>query len=342
MAKQAEPKPVPREREQQVVVERLRLASRALEIVFRWREVSILVVGIALVLYFGFSNSAFVSQDNIRTIAQYAAAPAILAAGEVMLLICGEIDLSVGNIYALAPFIMYFANQDGMPLWVGVVIALLLSGVIGLTNGLITVLLKVPSFVTTLGMVFLLNGITLTISNGFPVITPGSKTFTFIMGHAAYSEIIWAIGVVILTQIILSLTPWGVRTIATGGNPVGASEAGVNIGLIKTGNFVFMGVLAGLTGILEAVRIGSTDPTAGGTPIMFTAVVAAVIGGTSLLGGSGTIIGGFIGALVLAVLQDGFTLQGISAFTFDIILGAAILVAMIFNVRLQQLGRTGR
>jgi simple sugar transport system permease protein len=101
-------------------------------------------------------------------------------------------------------------------------------------------------------------------------------------------------------------------------------------------------VLAGLTGILEGVRITSIDPQAGGNQIMFLAVAAAVIGGTPLTGGSGTIIGGLIGAAVLGMLNDGFTLIGINAFTFNIILGAAILAAMIFNIHMARLGRRGR
>jgi simple sugar transport system permease protein len=305
---------------------------------FRWREASIFVVGIGLVVYFGLENSAFVSTDNIRTISQYAAAPAIIAAGEVMLLICGEIDLSVGNIFTLAPIVMYAAyTERGVPLVPAVILGILVGAGAGVVNGLVTVLLKVPSFITTLGMSFLLNGIALTISNGFPQLTPGSGAFSYILGHADYSEIVWAIGIILAMQILLSFTPWGLHTIATGGNILGAEEVGVNVHAIKIGNFVLVGMLASLAGIMEAVRTTSVDPSAGGTPIMFAAVVAAVIGGTSLVGGSGTIVGAFIGALVIASLQDGLTLIGISAFTYNIILGAAIIVAMIVNIRLQLL-----
>ncbi|HEY0910557.1 MAG TPA: ABC transporter permease, partial [Bradyrhizobium sp.] len=124
-------------------------------------------------------------------------------------------------------------------------------------------------------------------------------------------------------------------------NPIGSSEAGISVRRIKIGNFVISGVLAALTGVLEAFRISSIDPTAGGTNIMFLAVAAGVIGGTPLAGGSGTVIGALIGAMVLGILNDGFTLIGINAFTFNLILGGAILAAMLFNIHINRLRRGG-
>ena len=124
------------------------------------------------------------------------------------------------------------------------------------------------------------------------------------------------------------------RLIATGGNPIGAAEVGIGVRWIKIGNFVLCSVLGGFAGLLDAFRIGSIDPLAGGTQIMFMAIASAVIGGTLLTGGAGTIIGALVGAAVLGVLKDGFTLLGVSAYTFDMILGAAILVTMAINVRL--------
>jgi len=311
-------------------------------ILLRRREASIIVVAIILVVYFQASNQNFLTQANIRTISQFVAATAIISAGEVMLLICGEIDLSAGMVFAFAPFIMFFSYQAGLPIWVAIIFGLLASAAVGLFNGLVTVLLKVPSFITTLGTLFLLEGITLTISNGFPALTPNVGAFNQVFGNSPYSEIIWAIAIVIVMQIVLSFTKWGLHTVATGGNLLGASETGVNVNRVKIGNFMLCSVFAGFAGILEGFRITSIDPLAGGTNIMFAAVAGAVIGGTSLMGGLGTIVGAFLGVLVLSILNDGFTLLGVSAFTFDIILGAAILIAMILNVRLQLLREAGR
>ena len=307
----------------------------------RWREAGIIIVAVLLVVYFEISNADFLSNDNLQTLSQFIAPWVIIACGEIMLLICGEIDLSVGQVFALAPFVMYFANQAGLPLGLGIVAALAVAALVGLFNGFVTVILEVPSFVTTLGSLFILNGLTLTISRGFPATTPGGPLVTALMGGGGYSEIVWALVIVAIMHVVLRHTSWGLHTIAVGGNVVGASEAGIHVRRIRIGNFVLTSLLGGFTGILEAFRIASTDPLAGGTEYMFLAVAAGVIGGTSLAGGSGTILGGLVGAIVLAVLRDGFTLQGINAFTFDLIIGAAILIAMVANVRLARLRSIG-
>jgi simple sugar transport system permease protein len=308
--------------------------SRLGSVFLRQREASILVVAIALAIYFQFSSSNFLTKTNILVLFEFFSATAIISAGEVMLLICGEIDLSVGQVFALAPFIMYFVNQAGFPLWTGIIVALLVSSVVGLVNGVVTVWFKIPSLIATLGTQFLLNGITLTLSMGQPVLTPTEGQVNQIFGVNPYSEVVWAVVVMIVMQILLSFTRWGKHTVASGGNLLGASEAGVNVSRIKIGNFMLASTLAGFAGILEAFRISSTDPLAGGTTIMFSAVAGAVIGGTALKGGLGTVVGAFLGVAALSILNDGFTLLGVSAYTYDIILGLAILIAMALNVRL--------
>ncbi len=301
--------------------------------VTRWREGSILLVAIALAIYFESANSSFLlSNASLQNLSQYIAPRAIIACGEIMLMIGGEIDLSAGMVYALAPFVMYFAAQAGVPILLAIPVGLAASALVGFINGFITVFLRVPSFVTTLGTLFLLNGFTLTISDGTPVNIDVSPGLGAVLGHAGYSEFLWALLVVVVMHVLLKHTRWGLHTIAAGANPIGASEAGIQVRTIKVGNFILCSFLAGLTGILESFRITSIDPTAGGSPIMFLAVASGVIGGTPLTGGSGTVIGALIGATVLGLLSDGFTLIGVNAFTFDLILGAAILLAMLFNI----------
>ncbi|HUB15171.1 MAG TPA: ABC transporter permease [Acetobacteraceae bacterium] len=318
------------------------MTRRVLAAFARWQEASILVVALLLIAWFENANHDFLlSNASLENLSQFVAPAAIIACGEIMLMIGGEIDLSAGMVFALAPFVMYFAADAGVPVLPALLLGLIAAGGVGLVNGVITLLLRVPSFVTTLGTLFLVNGITLTISHGTPQTPPGGALLAQVMGAWGYSEILWALLVVIVLHVVLRHTRWGLHTIASGANETGAREAGIRVTRIKIGNFVLTGVLAGLTGCLEAFRIGSIDPQAGGNQIMFLAVAAGVIGGTPLAGGSGTIIGGLIGALVLGVLNDGFTLIGINAFLFNIILGGAILAAMLFNIHITRLARQG-
>jgi simple sugar transport system permease protein len=316
-------------------------ASRLREILLERREASIAIVAIALVAYFQSSNSAFLSSGNIRTLSEFIYPTGIIAAGLVMLLICGEIDLSVGQTFAFAPIVMYLADQE-LVLPLAMIIGLLFAAVVGLVNGVVTVYLRVPSFIATLGMLFLLGGLNVTLTGGFPKATPVESLLTRAFGAEAWTGIGWCLIIVVAMHLLLTQTRWGLHTFATGGNFIGASEAGVRVNRIKIGNFILCAVLGGFVGILEAFRIDSIDPLAGGPNNMFLAVAAAVIGGTALAGGVGTIIGAFLGAAVISILQNGFTLQGVSAYTFNIILGLAILVAMTLNVYIGSLRRSGR
>jgi simple sugar transport system permease protein len=316
------------------------IAGRAYAFLLR-PEASVIVVSVALVAYFEIANRNFLTDANVETLSQFVAAPVIIACGEIMLLICREIDLSVGQVFALAPFLMENINDFGLPVPLAILAALAVCALIGLTIGLITIGLSVPSFITSLGMLFLITGLTLTISRGYPANAPGGPVLTGFMGAWGYSEIVWALVIVAVMHVVLRHTRWGLHTTAIGGNIVAAAEAGIAINRIKIGNFVLTSTLGGLTGLLEAFRVGSIDPLAGGSNIMFLGVASGVIGGTAIAGGAGTIVGGLVGGIMLGVMQDGFTLQGINAFTFDIIIGAAILIAMIANIHLARLRGRG-
>jgi simple sugar transport system permease protein len=315
---------------------------RLLGSLVRLREVSILVVLVALALYFQAANGAFLSSQNLLSLSQYAVPYVVIASALCLLLICGEIDLSVGQSFAFAPIVMYLAyDKLFLVLPLAVIVGLLAVAVVGLINGLITVYLGVSSLITTLGMFFLLAGLNVTLTGGFPATTPEASSVTQALGESAWSGTVWALLIIALLQLVLSRTRWGLHTYATGGNPLGSREAGVSIARIKIGNFILSGVLGGFVGIIESFRIQSIDPLLGGPDIVLLCIASAVIGGTALLGGVGTVTGAFLGALVLTVLRNGFTLQGIGAYTFNIILGAAILVAMILNVYVARLRGAG-
>jgi simple sugar transport system permease protein len=309
------------------------------------REASVLVVLAALVAYFWVATPAFGTKLNFINLTQgIGSAYAIVAIGEVLLLVCGEIDLSVGFIWALAPFLMhYFIDFYHFPAILGILAAYVCGALIGLINGLIRVVLNVPSFIGTLGMSFLLYGFMLVTSNSEAVpVSPNAEGIGHWFGTYAWAEIIWAVVLVAIFHVVLTRTRWGLHTIAVGGNAVGAAEAGINAGKIKIGNFMITGLLGAVAGIMEAFRNNTIDPSAGGYTPMFYAVAAAVIGGTALAGGSGTVLGALLGMFVLATLQDGFNLKGISADPFNIILGIAIIAAMVANVYLTRLRKAGR
>jgi simple sugar transport system permease protein len=202
----------------------------------------------------------------------------------------------------------------------------------------------INSFITTLGTLFTLSGFTLIISQAQQQTTPGSQlsgtssgtsisTFASVFGAGTYSELIWAIVIVVALQVALTRTRWGLHTIAVGSNRLGAAEAGVRVRWVVIRNFMVCGTCAGLVGILEAVRTSSITPDPGAAnSLLLDAIAAAVIGGTLLAGGSGTVIGAFVGALFLGILQDGLAIKGVNANYLDFYLGLAILLAMGINV----------
>jgi simple sugar transport system permease protein len=286
----------------------------------RQKELSIVIATIAVAIYFSVSSTGFNNADNYHTIAQFFAPWAIVAAGEVMLLICGEIDLSAGFVFTLSPFVLMSFYNGGTPLFLALILALVVCALIGTVNGFIRTRFNIPSFIVTLGMYFLIEGISLLMSNGAPVSAPTSGWVVSVFGHSRWSELIWVLIIVVVMQTILSATRFGIYTQAVGGNAIGST-------------------LAGFGGILDGMRTGSFDPTNGGPTTMFLAVAAAVIGGTALLGGSGTVVGALFGAILLGIVFDGFNLQGVSANSFDVVLGIAILVAMLLNVYLSYLRR---
>jgi simple sugar transport system permease protein len=312
----------------------------------RRREASVAVVAIGLVIYFQIATPIFLTHDNLVNIAQAASPGAIVSVGIVLLLVSGEIDLSVGMVFALAPFLMHYAvDFYGVPVIPGILLALLISAGIGLANGLIVTRLRVPSFVTTLGTFYVLQGVVLTTSHAYPAEIPAGAEgrIRSWLGAGDWAELIWCLAIVAVFHIVLTRTRWGLYTISVGGNLLGATEAGIRVNRIKIGNFVITSTLGAFAGIMEAFRVHTIDPNlGGGTGVTFFAISAAVIGGTALAGGSGTVIGALLGAIVLAELQDGFNLIGISANPFFLVLGTAILLSMIANQYLSRLRRMGR
>jgi simple sugar transport system permease protein len=311
----------------------------------RQREATVFVVALVLILYFSLTTSVFFSQTNGTTLLSgYAAPIIIISIGECLLLISGEIDLSVGFVYTFSPFLMhYLIDFYGFPAIPAILISLLMGVAVGWFNGFVTVILRVPSFITTFGTAFILWGLMLTTSHAYPANIPASAAgIGRWIGTYAWAQIVWAVILVAIFHVVLTRTRWGLHTVAVGGNLLGATEAGINVARIKYGNFMISGFMGALVGMQVAFYNHTIDTSSGGFNPMFYSVAAAVIGGTAMLGGVGTVIGAFLGAIVLATVLDGFQIKGVSANPINIIFGAAILIAMIANVQLTRLREAGR
>jgi simple sugar transport system permease protein len=312
-------------------------------------EVGIVAITAAAAVYFAVATERFATYDNLVTLLPFFAPFAILAAGEVLLMVCGQIDLSIGSVALLSPFVVHALAEAGLPLLACVAGALLACALIGLLNGVMTEVVGISSFITTLGTLLGIGGLTLVVSNATPVAMPGTdpiatelSTFAKVFGGGTWSELVWALAIVAAVQVTLSATRWGRHAVAVGGNRAAAEQLGVNARRTVIRCFVLCSVLAGLAGILEAVRAGTATPdSAGASETMFRALSAAVIGGTLLVGGTGSAIGALIGALFLGILRDGLTLEGIDAEYLDVMLGVAILGAMALSIRIERL-RVGR
>lgn len=320
------------------------------------REVTPLIITVALFIYFSATSSAFLTNLSLNSIAGYAGPIGAIAIGEVLVLVLGEIDLSSGQIFLFTPWVMYWLFNLHIPVGYAIVAALVVAAGVGAVNGLVTVLLSVPSFVTTLATNFVLFGLVLIFSNdteATPVpgsqppetvsgVTPHVGLFSQVFGVWLWSEIIWVVVLAAVVHFVLRRTRFGVRVVATGGNQLGAAEAGVPVRRVKVWCFVISAFLAGLVGIVDAIKYGSMDPGNAGVNYILYAVGACVIGGTALTGGRGTVIGAFIGAILIGVLEAGLTIIGISTNNFYVYIGLVMIVAMALNVWLDRLASRTR
>ena len=294
------------------------------------------LVAVALAIFFTIESPNFFTSDNALVLSQFIAPFAIFALAEVPVLILGEIDLSVGQMYIVSPFFVTYWNSAGVPVLPSILLALLVCCGLGLINGLVTVKLRVPSFIATLGMAFALRGIVLIYSNGAPTNPIGSGTLVNILGGWSWSEAFWALGVAALLHVMLRGTTFGLHIVAVGGNTESARESGISVDFIKIWCFVLCALLGGVIGILDGYHLGSLDPATDGLTFTFYGVTSAVIGGTALTGGRGTMVGACIGACVLGMIKDGFLILGTSSFALDLVTGLTILLAMILNVQIER------
>jgi simple sugar transport system permease protein len=341
----------PEKAPEQVAPERPSAARNVGSVAWDWarkglalRESSIIVVIVVSLIYFGASVPGYFTGSNFKNLLPYFCFLAIMAAGQVFVMTLGEIDLSVGALYLITPFIFWKLTTAGIPLLPSVIIALVIAAALGGVNGFFTAYVGIPSFVATLAMLFFLDGLALILSHSEQITTPGTSvtgqlgTFANVFGGGTYSELIWALVIVGVLQVALSFTRWGIYTVATGGNKLGAAEAGVKTRRIVLRNFMLCAATAGLAGVLEGVRTSSITPDpSGSNQFLLYSIAAVIIGGTLMTGGEGTVVGALLGALFLGILQDGLNLKSVPATYVYLWLGIAVIIAMVLYVLVRRI-----
>lgn len=305
---------------------------------------SAMLLLVLVVLFQIRSEGVFLSVNNVRGFLGLLPETALVAVGVTLLMISGEFDLSVGSVFALMPMTMAVLVVAGWPFWAAVAVGLMLCAVIGFLNGWLTIRFDIPSFITTLGMLFMARSLTVVISGGFPPrIKPGEVPSWIFVGFVddgglIRASVLWFIAIAILISLLLSRTNFGNWVRATGGFLPAASAMGIPTGKVKIACFMICSVLAGFAGMIQSLRLNSFLPSIG-EGMELQAVAAAVIGGTSLAGGVGSIIGGLIGAILIRVIDNGMVMSQIDSNWFKFAIGALTIFAVVGNAWLRRRGR---
>jgi ribose transport system permease protein len=271
----------------------------------------------------------FLTETNLSSVIRQTAVINIMALGMTMVIITGGIDLSVGSILAMGGLMGTMQMASGQPIWLGVAVGILTGAVCGLVNGFLTTRLKINSFIVTLGTMGMIRGLTLVVSNGLPVhqIPPG---FSY-LGEGTVVRVPFVLLVLLvcaaLVHFLLEHTKLGRYSFAIGSNPDAAFYAGIPVAFHITCVYAICGGLTGLAGMIEASRLMTGQPTAG-QGYELQAIAAVVIGGGSLRGGEGSVIGTLVGAFIMGLLSNGSDLNGISPYWQQVIIGAIIILAV--------------
>lgn len=302
---------------------------------------SLIVLGIV----FSITSDAFFTTNNGMSVALQVTSIAFLGVGATCVIITGGIDLSVGSVLALAGVAAAMVVKAGMPVPFGMFCGLLVGAFCGVLNGLCITRLRLPPFIATLGMMLVARGVALQITGARPVSGLPEEFGT--LGNGALFRIVKETGgpfpdvvfpgipypvilmvlIAIAVSIMLSRTTFGRHIYAVGSNAEAARLSGVKVARVTLGTYVISGTLAGLTGCVLMSRLVTAQPNEG---VMYEldAIASAVIGGTSLIGGVGTISGTMIGSFVIGILRNGLNMNGVSSFVQQIIIGLVILLTV--------------
>ncbi len=289
-----------------------------------------------IVLFFVISclNSSFIDPGNLKNLLRQVSINALISFGMTFVILTGGIDLSVGSILALSSALMGSFIVSGMDPILGIVVACLIGAALGSVNGLIITYGKVAPFIATLATMTIFRGLTLVYTNGNPIsgLTEDENFLNF--GQGYFFDIpVPAIMMLLMFGIlyfILHKTPLGRKTYAVGGNEKVSFIAGIKINRIKIFAYTVTGMLCGMAGAILTSRLNSAQPTAG-TGYELDAIAAVVLGGTSLSGGKGRIVGTLIGALIIGTLNNGLNILNVSSFYQQVVKGIVILLAVLMD-----------
>lgn len=303
-----------------------------------------LILVIVELAVFAALSSNFLSTGNLSNILAFTPEMGMIALGMTLLITSGEFDLSVGSVFGFAPIVMWtLYNEGGVPLEIGIVIALVVAVAIGFVNGAFVTRLRVPSFLVTLGMMMTVRGLALYTTSGFPQRTWRADSLlmdvivgTFYIGDfRVYASLLWFLGIALVLAYVLTQTKIGNWIQAIGDNANAARARGVRVAATKTWLFVLTAFLAAYAGITSSIRVAAANPNSG-TGYELEVIAMVVIGGTALAGGRGTIIGTVLGVFMLRIMRNGIVLIGVPGLAYNIFVGATILIMMALQSYLER------
>jgi simple sugar transport system permease protein len=316
---------------------------RALQSMIASSEFGPLVLLIAEFAVFGIIQPNFVSVSNISNLLAFTPELGFMALGMTLLMTAGEFDLSVGSVFGFSAVVMWtFYNQKIAPFGVSFLIAMAIAVLIGFVNGWFVNILKIPSFLVTLGMMLVVRGSALYITAGFPqAVWQANNPMANVLGGAfsigdlrIQASVLWFVCIMIILHYVLTRARVGNWIQAAGGNPVAAQARGVRVVRTKTMLFVLTSVLSAFAGIASSIRVQTANPNSG-TGYELEVIAMVVIGGTALTGGRGTIIGTVLGILILRSMRNGIVMIGVPGLAYNIFIGAIILGMMAVHSSLE-------
>lgn len=294
---------------------------------------------IVIVIFFAVMSPVFFSYDNlVNNVLVSTVVVGLLALGTTFVIITAGIDLSIGTGMALCAVMSgVFISYLGLPIWVGVIGAIVVGGVMGLVNGVAVAMFKIPPFIATLAMMLVAQGLALVISHTSPIYFTKAPDYvqissgSIIPGLNVPNAVLIFFGAAIIAGIVLNKTAMGRYTYAIGSNIEATAVSGINVRRWLVLIYVLGGLFVGLAGVMISSRLASAQP-ATGAGYELQAIAAVVIGGTSLSGGKGSIVGTVIGSLIIAVLNNGLQLINVPQEWQNVVLGCVILFAVYMDM----------